>query len=42
MRSASVCHGNRPNALPLVDVRVLDPFIVTRHRVASMAEMSLV
>ncbi len=30
------------NALALVDVRVLDHFIVTRHRVASMAEMGLV
>ena len=29
-------------ALALVDVRVLDHFIVTRHRVASMAEMGLV
>lgn len=30
------------NALALVDVRVLDHFIVTPHRVASMAEMGLV
>ncbi len=42
MRSASVSHGNRPSALPPVDVRVLDHFIVTCHRVASMAEMGLV